>query len=289
MNSTVSPGSRSCRSVFAPIAKNLPGFVRKLTPVRIVAASAAVPATSGWNENTAAYALPYNVRKTPLSRLGIAILTCPLLNSLKYDHKIIISDSAIHGHHARSAILNAGFPPALASSSPRFTPSCAACGFHIFKKPATAAIDISELTTSVAYGPHRFETRNCVTPKLRPATSAAGQLRRSPFPPATTTARYPGRMNDKKGSCLPTIADSLLMSSPVTPDSATIGTPKLPKATGAVFAISETITAFRGVNPSPTSKNAVTATGAPNPALPSSSAPKQNATRIACTHASPDA
>src|SRR5690242_18330275 len=274
MNSTVSPGSRSCRSVFAPIAKNLPGFVRKLTPVRIVAASAAVPATSGWNENTAAYALPYNVRKTPLSRLGIAILTCPLLNSLKYDHKIIISDSAIHGHHARSAILNAGFPPALASSSPRFTPSCAACGFHIFKKPATAAIDISELTTSVAYGPHRSETSNCGTPNLRPAT---------------TTARYPGRMNDKKGSCLPTIADSLLMSSPVTPDSATIGTPKLPKATGAVFAISETITAFRGVNPSPTSKNAVTATGAPNPALPSSSAPKQNATRIACTHASPDA
>src|SRR5690348_15404505 len=287
MNSTVIPGSRNCRSVFAPIAKNLPGLVRKLTAVRIVAASAAVPATSGWNENTAAYAFPYNVRKIPLFRLGIAILTCPLPKSLKYDHRIIISDSTIHGHHARNATLNGGLSPA--SLSPTFTLPCAAGGFHNFRKPATAAIETSELTTSVGYGPHRFETRNCVTPKLRPATSAAGQLRRSPLPPPTTTARYAGRMNDKKGSCLPTIAESLLMSSPVTPESATIGTPRLPKATGAVFAMSETITAFRGANPKPTSKNAVTATGAPNPALPSSSAPKQNATKIACTHASPDA
>src|SRR5581483_10723322 len=137
-------------------------------------------------------------------------------------------------------------------------------------------MDTSELTTSVAYGPHRFETTNCIAAKLDPATSAAGQLRRNPFAPPTTAARYAGKMSESSGSCRPTIAESLSISSPVTPVSATIGTPKPPNATGAVFASSETITAFFGENPGPASKNAVTATGAPNPALPSGDACHQD-------------
>ena len=80
-----------------------------------------------------------------------------------------------------------------------------------------------------------------------------------------------------------------MTSSPVTLASATIGTPTLPKATGAVFDSSDTRTARRGSKPTPTSRNAVIATGAPKPALPSSRAPKQNATSTACTHGSPDA
>ena len=37
-----------------------------------------------------------------------------------------------------------------------------------------ATIDTSALSTSVAYGPHRFETRNCVAAKLTPATTRGG-------------------------------------------------------------------------------------------------------------------
>ena len=80
-----------------------------------------------------------------------------------------------------------------------------------------------------------------------------------------------------------------MTSSPVTDESATIGTPTEPNATGAVLASSETSTAIFGWKPTPTSRNAVIATGAPKPALPSSSAPKQKATSTACTHGSPDA
>ncbi len=68
-----------------------------------------------------------------------------------------------------------------------------------------------------------------------------------------------------------------------------MGTPMLPNATGAVFAMRQTSTARRGSKPRPTSRKAVIATGAPKPALPSSSAPKQKATRIACTARSPGA
>src|ERR1700679_1575483 len=87
-------------------------------------------------------------------------------------------------------------------------------------------------------------------------------------------------MNDINGSWRPTIADNFIMSSPVTPASATIGIPSAPNATGAVLAISESTTARRGAKPSAISKNAATATGAPNPAVPSKSAPKQTAQQI---------
>ena len=54
----------------------------------------------------------------------------------------------------------------------------------------------------------------------------------------------------------------------------------LPKATGAVLAMSDNPLAWIGEKPSWRSNAAVIATGAPNPAAPSINAPKQKAMRI---------
>ena len=56
-----------------------------------------------------------------------------------------------------------------------------------------------------------------------------------------------------------------------------IGTASAPKATGAVLATSATTAALIGRKPSAMSMTLVIATGVPNPASASSSAPKQNA------------
>ena len=61
----------------------------------------------------------------------------------------------------------------------------------------------------------------------------------------------------------------------------TIGVASAPNATGAVFASSDSDAAWIGRNPSAISITAVIATGVPNPASASISAPKQNAMMIA--------
>ena len=61
-----------------------------------------------------------------------------------------------------------------------------------------------------------------------------------------------------------------------------------PQATGAVLAIRQSRAAWNGRNPRPTRNAAEIATGAPNPAAPSISAPKQNATSTACSRRSAD-
>ena len=68
--------------------------------------------------------------------------------------------------------------------------------------------------------------------------------------------------------------------------SARIGVPSAPKATGAVFAMSESPDAVSGLKPRPMSNAPVTATGVPNPAAPSKNAPNENATSRSCKRAS---
>jgi hypothetical protein len=150
-------------------------------------------------------------------------------------------------------------------------------------------MEIEDASTSAIYGPQKFETKNWVSAKLSPVTSATGQFRRNPLPPETTRIKYAGSSSESTGTCLPAIAESLARSSPVTPERAIIGMPSAPKATGAVLAISAVSTARRAGCPRPTSRQAVTATGAPKPAVPSSSAPKQNATSTTWMLASPEA
>src|SRR5215218_6782657 len=200
---------------------------------------------------------------------------------------MITAERSSHGSMPRST----SRPVIVARAGASTSGLAVAAGRGVQKRSSVvvAAIDASALSTSAAYGPHVFDTTNCATAKLTPATTAAGQVRRRPSHPATTSDRYAGSTTERSGSCRPTAAPSRITSSPVTLASATIGTPTLPKATGAVFESSETTTARFGAKPTPTSKKAVIATGAPNPALPSSSAPKQNATSTACTHGSPEA
>ena len=63
--------------------------------------------------------------------------------------------------------------------------------------------------------------------------------------------------------------------------------PSEPNATGAVLAISASDAAMIGSKPSPASIDAVIATGAPKPAIPSISAPKQKATSSSWIRRSP--
>ena len=65
-----------------------------------------------------------------------------------------------------------------------------------------------------------------------------------------------------------------------------IGIAIAPNATGAVSATRASDAARSGENPSPTSITPQIATGVPNPASASSSAPKQNAMTTTCTRGS---
>ena len=90
-----------------------------------------------------------------------------------------------------------------------------------------------------------------------------------------------GISTDRNGRIRPEVALSDSTSSPVTLLRVRIGVPMLPQATGAVLAIKHKSAARNGSKPSPTRNAAEMATGAPNPAAPSTNAPKQKATRTA--------
>ena len=77
------------------------------------------------------------------------------------------------------------------------------------------------------------------------------------------------------------MAPTTLGSSPVILPRVVIGTAIAPNATGAVLATNATDAALMGLIPTAMSITAVTATGVPNPASASSSAPKQNAMMMA--------
>ena len=60
-----------------------------------------------------------------------------------------------------------------------------------------------------------------------------------PRMPSYTAINQKGTMSEKKGNCRPTMVLNVKASMPVTPWSAMMGVPIAPKATGAVFAMSE--------------------------------------------------
>ena len=86
-----------------------------------------------------------------------------------------------------------------------------------------------------------------------------------------------GTIRARNGVWRPTIMLRWWTGSPVTCASVVIGIAIAPKATGAVSATSASEAARSGENPTPTSITPQMATGVPNPASASSSAPKQNA------------
>src|SRR5664279_1121042 len=121
---------------------------------------------------------------TPLCRPGTGMMNWPTGRILKYDHKIITTERMTHGIHAANDCCKV--------SEEIFscrTADAGAVGLQKRRKVTVAAIDTDEATISVAYGPHKLETRNCVSANVAPATSAAGQARRRPLPLATTHTR----------------------------------------------------------------------------------------------------
>ena len=113
--------------------------------------------------------------------------------------------------------------------------------------------------------------------KVRPATIAAGQVWRTPRAPSTTPTRISGTIRARNGVWRPTIAPRSSKGSWVCAASVTIGVAIEPNATGAVLPISASAAAFIGAKPTAISITAVIATGVPNPARPSISAPKEKA------------
>ena len=89
--------------------------------------------------------------------------------------------------------------------------------------------------------------------------------------------RISGTNSARKGVWRPTIEPRSSTGRPVVSASVVIGIAIAPKATGAVFATSATDAALIGLKPSAISITEVIATGVPNPASASSSAPKANA------------
>jgi hypothetical protein len=125
-------------------------------------------------------------------------------------------------------------------------------------------------------------------PNATPAVSAAGQVCRRPRRPSTTATSTSGTTTARIGVCRPTMAPSVSTVSRgssfapwVTVASVRIGVANAPKATGAVLAMSDSAAACSGRNPNAISIATVIATGVPNPANASISAPKQNAMMIA--------
>ena len=62
------------------------------------------------------------------------------------------------------------------------------------------AIDTIAATTSTSHGPWKFETRNCGTAKLTPATRIAGQISFIPLKPANAQISQNGTRTEKKGN-----------------------------------------------------------------------------------------
>ena len=140
---------------------------------------------------------------------------------------------------------------------------------------------------SVSSGPTRFDTDELHRAKLTPAARTAGSTSSMRRQPASRTTRYAGMRSEKKRQLAADHGREVARggrrrrgrgSGATRPPSVVTGMPIEPKATGAVLATSASTAAVTGSKPRPASIDALIATGAPKPAMPSMSAPKQKAT-----------
>src|SRR5258705_2873328 len=155
--------------------------------------------------------------------------------------------------------------------------ACSRRGCQTRTIATTAAADNSDATTSASGTEMKLEVAYWPSAKTTPQTSATGQVSRMPRQPSTIATSTSGTNSARIGVCLPTIAPRVSLDRSVTLPSVRIGVAIAPNATGAVFAVSASAAALRGLNPSAISITDVTATGVPNQARASSRAPNQNA------------
>src|SRR5258708_4849612 len=139
---------------------------------------------------------------------------------------------------AAHASLSVGFAFAAASvagivaaesSRPRsLGDSHSSFGCHSRRKPTRQAIETSEAPMSTIHGLMKFEMRNCGIANDTPHTRMAGQTPIMPRQPANAHTTQNGTINEKNGSCRPTMAPSRNGSIPVTLARPAIGVPSAP-------------------------------------------------------------
>src|SRR5690242_20261512 len=81
-------------------------------------------------------------------------------------------------------------------------------GCHILRKPIRQAMEMSEAPISTIHGLMKLEIMNCGMAKETPVTRTAGQISFMPRHPAKAQISQNGTINEKNGSCRPTIAPS---------------------------------------------------------------------------------
>ena len=118
-------------------------------------------------------------------------------------------------------------------------PATVSCGRHTRSTASTAPMLARAASESTTQGPWKFETRNWVTANAPPAATATGHTPTASRQPPIAQTIQNGMMAENTGSWRPATAESRRTSSPVTWARVVIGMPMLPKATGAVFAMSE--------------------------------------------------
>src|SRR5208282_6301116 len=109
------------------------------------------------------------------------------------------------------------------------------------------AIETTEETMLTIHGPCRFDISNCGTANETPATRMAGHTSSIALHPANAHTSQKGTRMQNGVRMRPAIAPSVTSLNPVTLASAMIGVPSAPKATGAVFAISDRPDACSGL------------------------------------------
>ena len=92
---------------------------------------------------------------------------------------------------------------------------------------------------STSSTPTKLLQANCTSANVPPQTRTAGQTDRSPRQPLIVTTSHAGTMSETNGSWRPAIIPIVFAGMPVTAASVRIGVPIAPKATGAVFAMSD--------------------------------------------------
>ena len=175
----------------------------------------------------------------------------------------------------RRASVRKGAAPARASR-----PTCAEEPRTNGRRAASAA---SAPASAGSCGPRLSATRSCVTENASPAARAAPKALEDTRPVAARSTRTRGTATASGARSLAVAAPSCHSGRPVACPSAAIGRPTAANATGTVLARRQRPAAGSAGKPSPTRIPAEIATGAPNPADPSSSAPKPNAIRSACS------
>ncbi len=142
----------------------------------------------------------------------------------------------------------------------------------------------SALRISVTYGPQKLETRNCAEAKLVPATSAAGQLRRKPLTPRDDKSEI-HRQNEAQKGKLPSHHRGELHH--VEPGCAGQRDDRnSDSAKGDRGSVGEERhnDSFPRLKAEPTSRKCRNRNRRSEPSAAFQRDPKQNATRIACTH-----